>query len=60
VPLSTLVKVAGRRWTVEEGFQLGKGPCGLDERQVRTWTSWQRWSAWPLQGAATGASIGTG
>jgi SRSO17 transposase len=44
VPLAILVKVAGRRWTVEESFQAGKGLCGLDEHQVRTWTSWQRWT----------------
>ena len=44
VPLSTLVTIAGRRWTVEETFQAGKGLCGLDEHQVRTWTSWRRWT----------------
>ncbi|MFI8503489.1 IS701 family transposase [Streptomyces sp. NPDC085524] len=43
VPLSTLVKVAGRRWTVEETFQSSKGLAGLDEHQVRRWTSWHRW-----------------
>ena len=43
VPLATLVKVAGRRWTIEENFQAGKGLAGLDEHQVRTWTSWHRW-----------------
>jgi len=43
VPLSTLVRVAGRRWTVEETFQSGKGLAGLDEHQVRRWTSWYRW-----------------
>ncbi|GAB2722408.1 hypothetical protein [Nocardia thraciensis] len=26
VPLSTLVRVAGRRWSLEEDFQSGKGP----------------------------------
>lgn len=31
VPLATLVKVAGRRWTVEESFQSAKGLAGLDE-----------------------------
>ena len=30
VPLAVLVQVAGRRWTVEECFQTGKGLCGLD------------------------------
>ncbi|MFI6578097.1 IS701 family transposase [Nocardiopsis sp. NPDC050513] len=44
VPLARLVAVAGRRWRVEESFQQGKGLSGLDEHQVRTWTSWQRWS----------------
>ncbi|MET8957711.1 IS701 family transposase [Streptomyces sp. NPDC004533] len=43
VPLSILVKVAGRRWTIEETFQSGKGLAGLDEHQVRRWTSWHRW-----------------
>ncbi len=43
VPLSELVRVAGRRWTVEETFQAGKGLTGLDEHQVRRWTSWHRW-----------------
>jgi hypothetical protein len=32
--------IAGPRWTIEEGFQTGKGPCGLDQHQVRTWTVW--------------------
>jgi SRSO17 transposase len=44
VPLSTLVKVAGRRWTVEETFQAAKGLAGLNEHQVRRWTSWHRWT----------------
>jgi SRSO17 transposase len=44
VSLATLVKVAGRRWTVEESFQAGKGLTGLDEHQVRRWTSWHRWT----------------
>jgi SRSO17 transposase len=43
VPLATLVRVAGRRWTVEQSFQTGKGLAGLDEHQVRRWTSWHRW-----------------
>jgi SRSO17 transposase len=42
-PLAILVKVAGRRWTVEESFQAGKGLCGLDQHQVRRWRSWYRW-----------------
>src|SRR5206468_1687022 len=42
--LRELVRVAGRRWTVEESFQAGKGLAGLDEHQVRRWTSWRRWT----------------
>ena len=38
VPLRELVRVAGRRWTVEESFQAGKTPAGLDQHQVRRWT----------------------
>jgi SRSO17 transposase len=43
VPVSELVRVAGRRWTVEETFQASKGLAGLDEHQVRRWISWHRW-----------------
>lgn len=43
VPLSTLVMVAGSRWTVEETFQSSKTLAGLDEHQVRRWDSWHRW-----------------
>lgn len=44
VNLHTLVRVAGTRWRIEENFQAGKGCAGLDEHQVRTWTSWHRWT----------------
>jgi SRSO17 transposase len=44
VPLRTLVRVAGSRWRVEESFQAGKGLAGLDEHQLRRWTSWRRWT----------------
>lgn len=43
VPLTPLVRVAGRRWTVEETFRAAKDLAGLDEHQVRRWTSWHRW-----------------
>jgi SRSO17 transposase len=43
VPLAVLVRVAGRRWTIEERFQTGKGLVGLDQHQVRRWRSWYRW-----------------
>ena len=44
VPLATLVRVAGRRWTIEERFQTAKGLVGLDSHQVRRWRSWYRWA----------------
>ena len=44
VSLARLVRVAGQRWRIEESFQAGKGLCGLDEHQVRRWTSWHRWT----------------
>jgi len=42
--LATLVRVAGQRWRIEESFQTAKGLTGLDQHQVRRWTSWHRWS----------------
>jgi SRSO17 transposase len=45
VPVATLIKVAGRRWSIEESFAAGKELAALDEHQVRTWTSWHRWTA---------------
>jgi SRSO17 transposase len=44
VRLAALVTVAGRRWTVEQSFQEGKGLAGLDEHQVRRWIPWRRWT----------------
>ncbi|WP_432060175.1 IS701 family transposase [Streptomyces sp. S1] len=41
-PLATLVRVAGSRRRVEETFQSGQGLAGLDEHQVRRYTSWSR------------------
>ena len=44
VTLAQLVKVAGSRWKVEDGFAGGKELAALDEHQVRTWASWHRWT----------------
>jgi SRSO17 transposase len=52
VPLAVLVQVAGQRWTTEENFQAGKGLAGLDEHQVRRWTSWYRWATLAMLAAA--------
>ena len=37
-----LVRVAGTRWAVEEGFEQAKGEVGLDHYQVRQWPGWYR------------------
>jgi SRSO17 transposase len=44
VRLPAFVTVAGRRWRIEENFRAGKGLAALDEHQVRSWTSWHRWT----------------
>jgi SRSO17 transposase len=38
--LTCLVRVAGRRWPVEECFQQAKNEAGLDQYQVRDWRAW--------------------
>ena len=40
--LADLVRVAGMRWTIEEGFKEAKGEVGLDQYEVRRWTGWYR------------------
>ena len=40
--LEELVRVAGRRWTIEECFEEAKGEVGLDQYEVRRWNGWYR------------------
>ena len=40
--LEELVRVAGRRWTIEECFEEAKGQVGLDQYEVRRWDGWYR------------------
>ena len=40
--LADLVRVAGRRWTIEVAFEAAKGEVGLDQYEVRSWTGWYR------------------
>jgi SRSO17 transposase len=40
--LQELVQVAGRRWTIEESFEITKDEVGLDEYEVRRWAGWYR------------------
>jgi len=52
VPLAQLVKVAGSRWKIEDGFAAGKELAALDEHQVRSWISWHRWTILALLACA--------
>lgn len=40
--LDQLIRVAGARWAVGEGFQTAKQECGLDDYQVRRYPGWHR------------------
>ncbi|TCM33220.1 hypothetical protein EV648_1311 [Kribbella sp. VKM Ac-2568] len=57
VPLRDLVRVAGQRRTIEESFQASKTLTGLDQHQVRRWTSWHRWTVLAMLAHAFLASV---
>ena len=40
--LATLARVAGQRWTIEEGFEVAKQEVGLADYEVRSWHGWYR------------------
>ena len=40
--LPELVRIAGRRWTIEACFEEAKGEVGLDHYEVRSWSGWHR------------------
>jgi SRSO17 transposase len=40
--VTEMVRVAGRRWTIEEGFEQAKGAVGLDQYEVRRYDAWHR------------------
>jgi SRSO17 transposase len=40
--LEQVVRVAGRRWTIEVGLEQTKGEVGLDQYEVRRWGGWYR------------------
>jgi SRSO17 transposase len=40
--LAELVRVAGSRWKIEEGFEEAKGEVGLDQYEVRGFRAWYR------------------
>jgi SRSO17 transposase len=60
VTLATLVRVAGTRWCVEEGFQAGKGQVGLDHYQCRGWTAWHRFTILAMLALAFLAAVAAG
>jgi SRSO17 transposase len=37
-----LIRIAGRRWSIEDCFETAKGEVGLDEYEVRKWDGWHR------------------
>ncbi len=41
--LPELVRIAGSRWRIEEGYEQAKGEVGLDQYEVRTWGAWYRY-----------------
>jgi SRSO17 transposase len=41
-PVHELIRIAGRRWSIEDGFEAAKGEVGLDEYEVRKWEGWHR------------------
>ena len=41
--LPELVRVAGSRWRIEEGYEQAKGEVGLDQYEVRAWRAWYRY-----------------
>src|SRR5205823_6247047 len=41
-PLEAMVRAAGSRWAIEEGFERAKGEVGLDQYEVRRWDAWHR------------------
>jgi SRSO17 transposase len=40
--LQEAVRVAGRRWSIEEGLEEAKGEVGLDQYEVRGYRAWYR------------------
>lgn len=40
--LATLVRVAGQRWAIEQGFETSKQEVGLDQYEVRKYDAWYR------------------
>ena len=59
-PVGELVRVAGRRGTIEEGFEQAKGEVGLDQYEGRRYDAWYRHSTLALLAHAYFAPGGPG
>lgn len=46
--LAELVRVAGSRWKIEEGWEEAKGEVGLDQYEVRSFRAWYRFVTFAL------------
>jgi SRSO17 transposase len=40
--LAALAQIAGRRWTIEECFEVAKQEVGLADYEIRSWHGWYR------------------
>jgi SRSO17 transposase len=41
-PAETLIRVEGRRWSIEDAFETAKNELGLDHNETRSWHGWHR------------------
>ena len=41
-PIEVLVRVEGRRWAIEDSFEVAKNELGLDHNETRSWHGWHR------------------
>ncbi len=40
--IETVLKVEGRRWSIEDSFETAKNEFGLDHNETRSWHGWHR------------------
>jgi SRSO17 transposase len=40
--ITTLVRVEGRRWAIEDAFETAKTELGLTHNETRSWPGWHR------------------
>ena len=40
--ITTLVRVEGHRWAIEDSFETTKNELGLDHNETRSWHGWHR------------------